>query len=253
MSKLLKKSKRKKRSDTEENFVENREFEKSEKKKKLKKRKKRKNIDKNTEKTIKIDKLGKKLPKIQKKKKLLRYQKKKCDYIFPDGRRCRNFAVGKGTLCKQHGGDPVIKENLLNEEETSLELFPRTKFNPARHPIQFVDLARSGMSAVEIAAEFEVTIETINKWAETYESFNTAYEIGKAMHEAWWIRQGKDNLNERSFNSSLFKFLTMNKLGYSDKVESKSMNMNVHGVLCVPDPVSEDEWEEDEDVIDVNS
>ena len=81
--------------------------------------------------------------------------------------------------------------------------------------------------------------------------FNKAYDIGKAMHEAWWIEQGKSGLNNRGFNTSLFKFLTSNKLGYSDKMETKNMNMNVHGVLMVPDKVSEEEWEQDEDVIDV--
>jgi len=83
--------------------------------------------------------------------------------------------------------------------------------------------------------------------------FNTAPEIGQALHEAWWIQQGKNGLTNRGFNTSLFKFLTSNKLGYSDKMETKSLNMNLHGVLMVPDKMSDDEWENDEDIIDFDS
>ena len=184
-----------------------------------------------------------------KRKRIKRYKKQRCVYILEGGLQCSSYAVGKGTLCKKHGGNPIIKENLVNESEASLIIGKRTKYNPETHPILYIHFAKRGFSEVEIAAEFKVSVETLHNWAERYVIFNEAYEIGKALHEAWWLEQGKANLENRSFNTTLYKFLTSNKLGYSDKMESKSLNMNIHGVLKVPDRVSEEEWESD--IIDI--
>lgn len=213
-------------------------------------------LDSESVKPIKPVKPTKKLKPIVKKRRKIKYKKQRCAFVtFEDGEpiQCRRNAVGKGTLCKKHGGDPIIKENMLDKYQEKAVDSLISKFQPAVHPIQYIEMARFGASEVEIAAMFEVSLDTMKSWAEKYESFNTAYEVGQAMHEAWWLQQGKDNLNDRSFNTSLFKYLTMNKLGYSDKIEQKNLNMNVHGVLAVPDKVSPDEWEADEEIIDVNS
>lgn len=186
---------------------------------------------------------------------LKRYVKQRCDFIQLNGKKCKNYAVGKGTLCKIHGGDPIIKENLIPVKYEK-ELNPIVcKFNPAVHPLQYIELSRGGMSKVEIAAQMKISIPTLQSWAEKFESFHTASEIGDALHEAWWLERGKGGLDSRNFNTSLFKFLTSNKLGYSDKMETKSTNFNVHGVLLAPDAVTEEEWEAEnnKDVIDVNS
>lgn len=206
----------------------------------------------------------KKLKKLKKPKKLTKlkktvplpiikkYVKQKCAYIDSDGKRCSRNAIGKGTLCKKHGGNPIIKENLIPQKYEKDLLGISTKFNPAVHPLQYIELSRQGMSRVEIAAKMKVSVLTLQKWAEKFESFYSASEIGDALHEAWWIERGKGGLENRSFNTSLFKFLTSNKLGYSDKMETKSTNLNLHGVLLAPNAVTEDEWE-NEDIHDVES
>lgn len=189
---------------------------------------------------------------IEEKHEIKKYKTQKCAYVSPEsGKRCKRNAVGKGTLCAKHGGNPKIKENLIPVTiENHKLVLHKNKFNPAKHPMEYIDLSRQGLSEVEIAARFEVSAQTVRAWAERFESFSLAHEIGQAMHESWWIEQGKNNLNARDFNTPLFKFLTSNKLGYSDKMETKNTNLNVHGVLKVPDSVTEDEWES-EDIIDV--
>jgi len=180
------------------------------------------------------------------KKKLKTYYKRQqCAFIRENGQQCKKIAVGKSTLCEMHNGDVVIKENLYKGTEEITHPNVKVKFDPSTHPIAYIEMAKEGFSDVEIAAEFGVSCEALKGWAERFESFYTAKEVGKAMHEAWWLHQGKDNLNERSFNTNLFKYITMNKLGYSDKIEQKSLNMNLHGVLMVPDAVSEEDWEKD--------
>lgn len=182
------------------------------------------------------------------KKRILKYRPQRCAFVDGDGNRCKRKAVGKSTLCKKHGGDPVIKENLIPVEHED-HFLANSKFNPAYHPLAYIEMSNRGMSEVEIAAEFRVSVNTLQSWAEKYDSFYSAQDIGKAMHEAWYLRRGKDGLDDRHFNTPLFKFMTMNKLGFSDKVESRTHNTSVHGVLLVPDEMSEEEWEKK--VIDV--
>lgn len=179
-------------------------------------------------------------------KKIKRYKKQRCAFWDSvTSRGCKRYAVGKGTLCKRHGGISLIKENLIGED-SPITMGPYTKFNPACHPIKFIEYSKKGLSLVEIAAKFQLSAETLLLWTERFEMFHQAHEIGKALHEAWWLKKGKTGLTNRSFNAVLFKFLTGNKLGYSEKIENRNMNMNIHGVLAVPNAVSAKEWEDDE-------
>lgn len=178
-------------------------------------------------------------------KKLKVYVKAKCMF-HENGVRCNRNAIGSSQLCKIHGGVRNIKSSL--DEVTTSEIikspvFKGTKFDPAIHPLQMIDLSREGKSDVEVAAEMGVGVLTLRGWADKYESFATAYDIGQALYESWWLEKGRDNLTTRNFNTTLFKFLTANKLGYAEKVETKNLNMNTCGVLVVPEKVSVDEWE----------
>lgn len=168
------------------------------------------------------------------------YPTEKCSYIGPDGKQCSRNAVGKWNVCQKHGGDPVVVENLLAKKEIP-DVLKGKVYNPDFHPMEYLYLAKQGMSVVEIAAEFEVPVREIEFWAATYLEFNKAFEIGEALHEAWYLHEGKKNLDNRGYNSELFKFLTGNKLGYSTKTESKNLNISA-GVLVVPGRKSEEEW-----------
>lgn len=174
------------------------------------------------------------------------YPKQRCSYIYPKGYRCIKSAVGSSSLCKMHGGNPIKKENNIPVEKEDQYLTTGTKYDPAFHPIEFIKHRIQGLSEQEVAVVFGVSVQTMQNWAEKFESFYTAWEHGKDCYEAWWLRKARNNIDNRSINTPLYKFITMNKLGYSDKVESKSMSMNVHGVLMIPDAVSEDDWEKEE-------
>lgn len=172
------------------------------------------------------------------------YVKEKCHYV-EDGERCTRNAIGSGQLCKLHGGEKDLT-NVLSAEAIQLmlaEVGTVTKFDPAIHPLQMIDFSRQGMSDVEIAAVVGISVGTLKEWADKYEPFSIAYEIGQALHESWWLTKGKAGLDSKYFNTSLFKYLTGNKLGYSEKIETKNLHMTAHGVLVKPAPESIDEWE----------
>jgi len=183
-----------------------------------------------------------------KKKKIYIYPERDCEFIDKNGTKCTKKAVGKDMFCKKHGGNPVIKENLIPDNMIPFDILRITKYKPDFHPFQFIKLSKIGMSDTEIAAEFEIGIETLRGWAERYESFNNAFEIGRALHEAWWLEVGKRGLRDRAFNTTLYKFLTGNKLGYSEKIENKNVNTHNFGVLMIPGVKTKDEWEETETI-----
>jgi len=163
------------------------------------------------------------------------YPKEQC---AQDG--CDNFAVGSDIYCKYHGGDPIIRENLLQNPEIPISMLGTYK--PDYHPMAYLNYAKQGMSPVEIAAEFGVSTTILKSWSEQFLDFNTVYEIGAALHEAYYISTAKENMDNRGFNTALFKLVTGNVIGWSDKTESKSLNIHA-GVLVVPERMTEDEWE----------
>lgn len=158
---------------------------------------------------------------------------------------CGSRAVGKYDVCKKHGGNPIVEQNLLKTYEIADILLEMSKFDPAFHPLEYIKLAQQGLSEVEIASRFGVSASTLRGWGEKFEDFFTASEIGKACHEAWWLQEGKRNLDNRNYNTGLFKFLTANKIGFSDKMETRNLHVTA-GVLAVPIPAKTmEEWEAD--------
>jgi len=185
-------------------------------------------------------------------KKRIVYKKQRCAAITEDGTQCERNAVGRGNACAIHAVTPELPVPLESVSELSVIPFG-SKYNPAEHPLQYINLSRQGLSDVEIASEFEVSMDTLKAWTAKYKDFNMAFEIGRAMFESWWINEGRGNLGNRFYQTSLYKFLTGNKLGWSDKIESKNLNQNSYGVLLVPPTMTMDEWERNnvEETIDI--
>ena len=219
---------------------------------KLKPRKRRLNLDmgsyyrKKRKPKIKIKKRFK--PKLQEMEEQrethIEYEKKRCEYILSDGKRCRRNAMKGSVFCSSHITKEEKRQLLIEKVENAVvpEMISG-KYDPNFHPFEYIKLAKEGMSQAEIAAEFGVSVGTLRKWTK-YVDFAKAVEIGDSLHEAWWIRAGKDGLHDaRRFNTALYKFMTGNLLGYSEKIESKNFNANMAGVLLVPGQMSPEEWE----------
>jgi len=178
-----------------------------------------------------------------KKKKIILYKKQKCDFINPKtGLQCKCKAVGRGNMCVEHGGERSAPETLITTQDMHPSIFQ--KYDPNVHPLQYILLSKNGMSDAEIASELNVGKSKMVEWTEKYFEFAEAYEIGQSMQEAWWLETGKNNLNNRFFQTGLYKFITMNKLGYSEKASPVMQQNNNYGVLLLPPEMSIDEWEQ---------
>ena len=166
--------------------------------------------------------------------------KVKCGFIDGNDKQCRRNAIRGDHFCRKHGGTSGALALPVNENI----VVTGNRFSPSYHPLEYIKLASEGLSDVEIAQEFNISKQTLLNWADKYSQFSEAYELGKTIEEAGYIRIGRNNLTNTRFNTHLFKFMTGNRLGYAEKVESKNLNMNVSGVLKVPGKMSDSEWEE---------
>lgn len=131
----------------------------------------------------------------------------------------------------------------LNENNRGIGSSLSSKFDVGKHPLLYIKLSKEGKSDVEIASLFQISLSTLMRWVHNYEEMKEAYEIGQTMYEAFFLTKGVQNLENDRFNNVLFKYLTMNKLGYSDKVETKSTMQGLHGVVVIPNTLSIQEWE----------
>lgn len=154
------------------------------------------------------------------------------------GGRSEDFRVKK-CQDKEERGEQKDYNITLNESSRGIS----SKFDVGKHPLLYIKLSKEGKSDVEIASLFQISLSTLMRWVHDYEEMKEAYEIGQTMYEAFFLTKGVQNLENDRFNNVLFKYLTMNKLGYSDKVETKNTMQGLHGVMVIPNTLSIQEWE----------
>lgn len=155
--------------------------------------------------------------------------------------QCKKNAVGDTGKCRMHGGR--IEDDMLRKDiECTDKHLEKVGYRPDVHPLLYIALAKDGLSDIEIAAHFGISAQKMRSWADQFESFQMAYELGNTLYQAWWQGEGKQNLDNSRYNTGLFKFMTMNLLGWSDKSESKSLTVHA-GVLVVPGTKEQSVWE----------
>lgn len=68
-----------------------------------------------------------------------------------------------------------------------------------------IELGRDGMSVVEMAAEIGVARATLEtNWPAAHPEFLEAFTRAKLLSQAWWERQGRQNLATPGFQASLY-------------------------------------------------
>lgn len=90
---------------------------------------------------------------------------------------------------------------------------------------EILDLYELGASDVEIKALIykwrgSFSNSLWNRWIEEEEEFSQTIKTGKLLSEAWWYRNGRENLKIGEFNYTGWYMQMKNRFGWSDKKES---------------------------------
>jgi hypothetical protein len=74
------------------------------------------------------------------------------------------------------------------------------------------------------ADKIDVNTDTLNEWTKKHEEFSDAYARAKQLQEHIWLVNGMSNL----YNAQFAQFFGKNCLGYKDKTETESTNLNLN-------------------------
>lgn len=68
-----------------------------------------------------------------------------------------------------------------------------------------IECGRKGFSRAEIAAELDISRQTLYRWEHEYQEFSDALSRAHDLSLAWWEREPRENLGSREFNAGLWK------------------------------------------------
>ena len=75
-------------------------------------------------------------------------------------------------------------------------------------------IAEDGAGLAEYCKLFKVTPPTLKNWGKKHDWFREAVEYAQMLSYAWWEKEGRLNLNNRGYNSSLYMTNMMNRWGW---------------------------------------
>lgn len=86
------------------------------------------------------------------------------------------------------------------------------------------DAYLQGASDVEICKILKMTQKEFDAYYERSPSFKEMVDIGRMMAKAWWYEQGRRNIENTKFNTTLWSFNMKNRYGWADKTENTSVD-----------------------------
>jgi transposase-like protein len=93
----------------------------------------------------------------------------------------------------------------------------------------------NGGSLAEASREMGVSRSTFNRWMKGTDvvknDFREVINLGKEASEAWWIRQGRENLETRGFNSNLWLLNMVNRFGWNSNRKEEKKEIEHTGTI----------------------
>jgi len=101
-----------------------------------------------------------------------------------------------------------------------------------------------GGTLIEAARDMGVSRSTFRAWATSTdkqkEVFRETVKQGKEASEAWWIRQGRENLETRGFNHGLWLINMVNRFGWTSSHSKKEEKKEIEHTVEVKNKVDVD-------------
>ena len=85
------------------------------------------------------------------------------------------------------------------------------------------DLMSKGLSICEVSAEIGVFRTTLHTWRVKYPEFDKAINNGAYLSEAWWQKQGRENIHNKHFHAILWMMNMTNRFGWRNSVKDDSI------------------------------
>lgn len=100
-----------------------------------------------------------------------------------------------------------------------------TKYNPEFHIPDFISKSKQGKHIKQIAAEWEISRDTIYEWGETHKDFSDTIRQGQQLCEAWYmslgqaaiVGQAKLGTEKIKVDLGFFVWMTKNVCKWSDR------------------------------------
>lgn len=83
----------------------------------------------------------------------------------------------------------------------------------------------NGASDMEICKILRMTYSEFQEKYDSNLAFRKVVDIGRMMQQAWWLEQGRHNIHNSKFNTSLWMFNMKNRFGWADKTETVNQDL----------------------------
>ena len=106
------------------------------------------------------------------------------------------------------------------------------------------NLFDAGGSIAEVSRMMGISRSTFHAWIAGTDMlkkpFREIVSLGKEASEAWWVRQGRENLETRGFNANLWLLNMVNRFGWNSNRKEEKKEVEYKGSVDVKKKVDID-------------
>lgn len=89
---------------------------------------------------------------------------------------------------------------------------------------EVIPLLKKGMSIEELGYELDVGYSTLYAWMDKYPEFKEAINRGREFSQGWWMKQGRENIDNKEFHATLWYMNMKNRFQWRDKPKDENSN-----------------------------
>lgn len=90
------------------------------------------------------------------------------------------------------------------------------------------DMYTEGASDAEVAADLGITLKEFYNQYNNHDALRQLVDFGRTLSQAHWEGLARKNIQNKTFNSSLYAFYMKNKFAWADKTETVNSNENLN-------------------------
>ncbi|MDF2366329.1 transposase [Sneathiella sp.] len=115
-----------------------------------------------------------------------------------------------------------------------------TKYRPEMKN-EVLSMMQEGASIQEVSAALGICRASLYNWKRQYPEFLDTIKRGESCSQAWWERQGRQNLKNRNFNNHHWFRQMCNRFGWRNYIRRHNSEQH-RFALIHKKPMTEKEW-----------